>query len=112
VWLVHWQVNNVTVQLPYIGPERLYTIDPTGRFVHFETSFGLIVEFDGTWDLSVSIPKTEYSGVVFGLCGNNDNNTDNDWTTSMGVNVRDQPLAGNLLGDSFVVPDPEITDSL
>lgn len=98
--------------MPYVGSGRLYSIEPTGRLVHFETSFGLTVEFDGVWQLTVSIPKTEYRGVVFGLCGNNDNDTDNDWTTSLGVSVRGQPLADNLLGDSFVVPDPDVTDAL
>jgi von Willebrand factor type D domain len=109
---IRLQVNHAQVQLPYLDPDRMYSINPTGQLVQFETNFGLVVQFDGQWQLSVSIPKTVYRGAVSGLCGNNDGNSDNDWTTSLGVHVSGQPLADNLLGDSFIVPDPEETNPL
>lgn len=68
------------------------------------------VAFDGRFILTVSIPRTLYSGRVNGLCGNSDGNTTNDWTKSDGTDVSGQPLAANLLGDSFVVPDPTVVD--
>lgn len=105
------QVNRAVVQLPYVVPSR-FSINPTGQFVQVDTNFGLVVQFDGQWQLSVSVPRTEYRGLVFGLCGNNDENTDNDWTTLLGVNVYGQSFASNLLGDSFIVPDPEETDPM
>jgi len=103
-------VNYEQVQLPFIGSTNSYYLRETGRLVHFETSFGLVVEFDGTWHLSVSLPRTAYRGKVFGLCGNNDDVKSNDLTKANGVFVGRQEEAGKLIGDSYVVVDLDVTD--
>ena len=107
---IRTQVNTAVVYPPYVGPGFLYTIQLSGSYVLFQASFGVQVAFDGRFALRVSIPHTSYSGQVYGLCGNNDGNITNDWTKLDGTDVSGQPLAANLLGDSFVVPDPSVTD--
>jgi hypothetical protein len=46
-----------------------------------------------------------------GMCGNSDDNPDNDMTMANGVFVGNLPNAGNLVGDSYVVADPAQTNT-
>lgn len=98
------QVNNVIVQVPYITAK--YNIYYSGRSIRYETTFGLAVEFDGSWMISVYVPEM-YFGIMGGLCGNNDNSTDNDLTLADGTYVGNVLNGATLFGDSYVVNDPE-----
>jgi von Willebrand factor type D domain len=77
-----------------------------GQYVRYDTIFGLSVAFDGQWSITVNVPTTLHVGQMCGMCGNNDNNADNDLTTADGTYVGNLPNAGNLVGDSYVVADP------
>jgi von Willebrand factor type D domain len=59
--------------------------------------------------MTVAVPAT-YNGKLDGVCGNGDGNSDNDLTTADGLDVRNDANAFNLVGDSYVVPDPEQPD--
>jgi len=98
------QVNNITTPLPYQSAQ--YVADYSGRFVQIQTSFGVSIEYDGLAYGSVSVPPT-YARKLTGICGNNDGNATNDWTTSSGSFVGNLADAANQLGDSFIVSDTE-----
>jgi von Willebrand factor type D domain len=99
------QVNGVPVQVPYTTHE--WTVSFDGLFVRYVTTFGLTVAFDGKWSICVNVPTALYIGGMCGMCGNNDNNANNDVTMSNGTYVGFLPNASNLLGDSYVIVDPE-----
>jgi zonadhesin len=83
-----------------------FTVSYYGRAVRYEVpSIGLVVLYDG-WQASVTVP-VQFAGLLQGICGNYDGNPGNDLTTADGVDVRVQPNAANLVGDSYVVSDPE-----
>lgn len=98
------QVDGFQVQIPYTS--SIFNVYYDGTTVRCDTDFGLSVTFDGTWVITVSVPST-YNGKMIGLCGNGDGDPDNDLTSADGVDVRGQANAFNLVGDSYVVPDPE-----
>jgi hypothetical protein len=75
-----------------------------------ETTFGLVVEFDGRWVISVYVSSL-YAGKMCGLCGNNDNDPTNDLTLANGTYVGNWPNAVVVFGDSYVVDDPEQPDT-
>jgi von Willebrand factor type D domain len=79
----------------------------SGSAVRLETTFGVAIEYDGTWTLRVFVPQVQYAGLMRGLCGNNDGNASNDWTLANGTNVAGVGDA-SMIGDSFVVYDPEV----
>jgi len=81
-----------------------------GDYVRYTADIGLIVEFDGEWVIKVIIPG-HYNGKMCGLCGDSDGNPNNDLTTSNGTYVGDEPNGANIFGDSWVVEDPEQTDT-
>ena len=94
--------------LPYQGSD--FKIYYTGLSVRFENTIGISVEFDGYWIIAVSIPP-QYANLMCGMCGNDDGNPDNDLVMENGTDVDGNSNAGNLVGDSFGVVDPEQTDT-
>jgi len=86
-----------------------YTIYYSGLFVRFQTSFGLAVEFDGLTRVNVYVPPA-YSGNMTGICGNFNDNPDDDLSQCNGV-----PYIGTLpdkFGDSCVVNDTDVDHGL
>lgn len=71
-----------------------------------QTDFGLSIEFDGFWVGLVKIPAS-LVGVTDGLCGNHNNDPDDDFTTSQGVDVSLDPDRQSLLGNSYQIDDIE-----
>lgn len=94
---------------PYSGRNDSYKVSYLGRYILYSTPFGLSVEFDGFYTIFIYLPSM-YSGNMTGLCGNSDGNVTNDFTTSNGTYVGTDPDAANLLGDSYIIADPEFPD--
>lgn len=66
-FFVCFQVNSKVVTPPVIpvdGVEIYYS----GKFVVLETSFGLIVRFNGDHRVDVTVPSS-YKGQLCGMCG-------------------------------------------
>ena len=106
------QVNGIKVSIPYSARNSsftYYTVSYLGRYMLFSTPFGLNVEFDGYYTLLVYVPP-QYDSKLTGLCGNNDNNATNDYTTSNGTYVGDSLDAAKEVGDSYIIDDPEFPD--
>ena len=80
----------------------LFTITKNGRFVRFEATTGLVVEFDGFWVGLIKIPDS-YAMKVDGLCGNFDGDANNDMMTSGKVLTTNYAEVGN----SWKVNDPD-----
>ena len=95
------------VKLPYSG--NCYSIDFNGNFVHLETTYGLRVQFNGFWLVTVQIPDS-YVGVTHGMCGNNNEIAGDDLTTADGTFVGSQSDPGTTIGNSYVVPDSSNPD--
>ncbi|TNM93378.1 hypothetical protein fugu_001554 [Takifugu bimaculatus] len=94
------QVNG-TLVVPPITSLSGIEIYFSGKFVVLETSFGLRVRFNGNHHADVTIP-TSYSGQLCGLCGNFNNNPNDD-----NLKPDNTPASNtNDLGDSWQVPDP------
>lgn len=98
-------VNGLVVDLRYVTPT--YFVDYDGLTIRFEATLGLTVTFEGNYTIFVYIPTTMYQGQMCGLCGNNDNIPSNDMTLANGTYVGQLVNAGNLVGDSYVIPDPQ-----
>ncbi|KAM3842689.1 LOW QUALITY PROTEIN: zonadhesin, like [Diretmus argenteus] len=94
------QVNGTAVAPPLTLTNGL-KIYLSGKFVVFETTFGLRVRFDGNHHADVTLP-TSYGGQLCGMCGNfNGRPTDDN------IKPDGRPAANsNQLGDSWKVPDP------
>ncbi|ELU13584.1 hypothetical protein CAPTEDRAFT_37705, partial [Capitella teleta] len=73
-----------------------------GNYVRVMTDFGLAVENDGKWTALVKFP-VDFVGATEGLCGNNDENPDNDLLTRDGVNVTGMIDSVSLLANSWQV---------
>jgi len=101
------QIDGRLVQVPFATTS--FSIAYSGLLVRYQTNFGLVVEFDGVVTLTVVMPRAPYAGLVWGLCGNNDGDEDNDWTTAYGTDVSRVDDRESLLGDSFIVVDSENT---
>ncbi|XP_069804640.1 IgGFc-binding protein-like [Dendropsophus ebraccatus] len=70
-------LNGVLTNLPFVVDNGKLSIYKQGYFAIVQTSFGLRVS--NNWDsyVAVTLPST-YAGAVCGLCGNFDNNKNND----------------------------------
>ncbi|XP_030193878.1 zonadhesin, like isoform X2 [Gadus morhua] len=100
------QVNG-TKRTPPLTLTNGVEIYLSGKFVVLETAFGLRVRFDGNHHADVTLPKS-YSGLLCGLCGNFNGQSDDDNIMSDG-----KPAGStNQLGDSWAVPDnrPDCTN--
>jgi hypothetical protein len=104
------QVDGRTVSLPYVVAGA-YTIDYFGDSVRLQTSFGLIVKFDGGSKVSVLVPRSIFRGKTHGMCGADSGNADDDYRMNSGSYIGRTCQAGTTIGDSYVVPDSEVTDS-
>ncbi|XP_078511515.1 IgGFc-binding protein-like [Lissotriton helveticus] len=71
-----------------------------GFKVVIKTAFGIILKFDWSSEVSVSIPNT-YANAVSGLCGNNNGNGDDDLTMKNGNPASTE----KEFGDSWKVAD-------
>ncbi|XP_043936384.1 IgGFc-binding protein-like [Protopterus annectens] len=76
-------VNEVLTNLPYVLLNGKLTVYKSGNYGILHTSSGIQVTFDWQSHVSVTIPST-YSGAVCGLCGNFNNNTQDDLTMKNG----------------------------
>ena len=74
-----------------------------GRVIALATTCGLVVTFDGSHDVSVSMPK-EFGRVNTGICGTCDGKQ-NDLRTREGVDVSNKANRYSLIGDSYKVYD-------
>ena len=102
-------MNGIAIKPPYSGRNNSYQVSYLGRYVMYSTPFGLSIEFDGYYTVLIYLPP-QYANNMTGLCGSNDNNATNDWTTANGTFVGDDPDAANLVGDSYIIDDPEFPD--
>ena len=83
-----------------------FIITNNGRFVRLATNFSLVVESDGYWTSTVKIPPT-FDSKMGGICGDANNNPDNDLRLKDGTDVSDSPSRYSLVGNSWQVNDPE-----
>lgn len=96
------------VGLPFNA--RNMTVTYSSPFLSLKTNFGLLVRYDGTHIVRVTIPSS-FMDKVIGMCGDYDNNTENDLVTRDGQSMDGVENGHSKIGDSYVVPDPENTDN-
>ncbi|KAL3314548.1 hypothetical protein Ciccas_006835, partial [Cichlidogyrus casuarinus] len=73
-----------------------------GRYVRFESQkCGLRVAFDGVSSLTISAPKSKYSGKLSGICGNC-NGVKDDFVTRDGKQIPPSEDRAELLAKSWV----------
>nr|XP_025045216.1 zonadhesin [Pelodiscus sinensis] len=94
-------VNGTRVTLP-AKPTRDTSVAHSGHYVAVQTLFGLAVRWDGNHYLEIQAPSS-YSGLLCGLCGNYDGNSNNDNLKPDGQPATD----GDVLGNSWQTPDDE-----
>ena len=82
------------------------TVVRNGFFARVATSFGLAIEFDGSWTAVVKLP-TSYENQTEGICGNSNLDPTDDFTTKDGVDVTYEKDRYSMLGNSWQVDDPE-----
>ncbi|XP_054850531.1 zonadhesin [Eublepharis macularius] len=92
-------LNSRRVRTPVDGQVPGVTVTTSGIFVTLETSFGLVVKFDGNHLVAIQLPGT-YFGKVCGLCGNFNNQSQDD------LLMPDGQMAANAsqFGNSWKVP--------
>ncbi|XP_051751504.1 IgGFc-binding protein isoform X1 [Ctenopharyngodon idella] len=74
------KVNNLYVNLPFELEDGRLSIFYSGYFGVIKTDFGLTLKFNWESHVSLTLPSTYYS-VVGGLCGNWNNNVNDDFLT-------------------------------
>ncbi|KAM3858157.1 IgGFc-binding protein-like [Diretmus argenteus] len=92
---VNYQLWNLPISLDN-GKVKLYQ---SGLSVVMETDFGLTVQYDWDQHLVITVPGS-FSGRMCGLCGNFNNNEEDDLTTPTGSLVSN----AEALGKSWRVP--------
>jgi hypothetical protein len=107
-YILTFQVQNSPVALPYT--DTGFVVTYYGGVVRYSTTFGLVVDFDGVWKITVTVPADLYSSYMCGVCGNLDGSSVNDYTLENGTYVGGRLDAGKLIGDSFVDINTEETD--
>jgi hypothetical protein len=96
-------VNGIHAEIPYTAEN--WNISYDGQYVRYAASVGLSVTFDGHWSITVEVPTTLHAGKMCGLCGNNDNDANNDVIMANETFADGLPDASNIVGDSYVVYD-------
>ncbi|XP_075427173.1 IgGFc-binding protein-like isoform X2 [Ascaphus truei] len=91
-------INNASVTLPANVSD--IQITHSGRYVIVTTDFGLQLQFNGDHELFVRV-KENYKGTLCGLCGNYNDNQQDDFMQPNGTLVSDV----NDFGNSWRVPD-------
>uniref|UniRef100_A0A8C1RZE9 Si:dkey-65b12.6 n=1 Tax=Cyprinus carpio TaxID=7962 RepID=A0A8C1RZE9_CYPCA len=74
------KVNNLFVNLPFEQEEGRFSIFRSGYFGVIKTDFDLTLKFNWESHVALTLPST-YSGEVGGLCGNWNNNNNDDLLT-------------------------------
>ncbi|XP_071240417.1 IgGFc-binding protein-like [Salvelinus alpinus] len=93
-------VNNVLTSLPYYSNNTEVQIYRNRRFAVLETHFGLTVSFDWSGEVRVKVPST-YHNAICGLCGNLNDNPDDDLLLPNGK----KPMGPKEFGNSYWVAD-------
>jgi len=78
-------INEELVSLPYKNTETNTSVEYSGRFLRLTTPDGLVVQYDGVYSFTVTLPAV-LMGSVEGLCGDFDGNAVNDLNL-LGTNV-------------------------
>ncbi|NXG04623.1 ZAN protein, partial [Sakesphorus luctuosus] len=86
-------LNNERVYTPVENRLRGVSIGNVGRFIVVETDFGVIVKYDGNHHLEITLPRSYFSQ-VHGMCGNFNNNREDDLSLPNGT-VVSAPQFGN-----------------
>ncbi|NXX95018.1 ZAN protein, partial [Centropus bengalensis] len=86
-------MNNERVYTPVEHRLRGLSIGNVGRFIVVETDFGVIVKYDGNHYLEITLPQSYFSKVR-GLCGNFNDNHEDDLSLPNGTLVS-APQFGN-----------------
>uniref|UniRef100_G1M818 Zonadhesin n=1 Tax=Ailuropoda melanoleuca TaxID=9646 RepID=G1M818_AILME len=93
-------LNGRRVALPLLPAQGRVSIRPSGSFTLLYTDFGLQVRYDGNHLVEVMVPSS-YAGRLCGLCGNYNNNSQDD---SLIPNQR--PVASSVhLGVAWKLPE-------
>ncbi|XP_075135251.1 IgGFc-binding protein-like [Leptodactylus fuscus] len=87
-------LNGVLTNLPFIVEHGKLSIYKQGYSAIVQTSFGLRVTYDWESRVAVTLPST-YAGAVCGLCGNYDNNKNNDFLMKNNQLTTKPTLFGN-----------------
>ncbi|XP_030350861.1 zonadhesin-like [Strigops habroptila] len=86
-------LNNERVYTPLENRLRGVSIGNVGRFIAVETDFGVIVKYDGNHYLEIILPQSYFSK-VHGMCGNFNDNHEDDLSLPNGTLVS-VPQFGN-----------------
>ncbi|XP_071062157.1 IgGFc-binding protein [Pseudochaenichthys georgianus] len=93
------RIDNSLWSLPITLKEDKLTMIQSGRSVVIETDFGLTVRYDWEHNLGVTL-SSSYAGKTCGLCGNFNDNPNDDFTTPSGT----QAGGAVAFGSSWKVP--------
>ncbi|XP_072283431.1 IgGFc-binding protein-like [Pyxicephalus adspersus] len=93
-------VNNTMYNLPYKSPDDQFSLYSSPSSAVFSFSFGLRVTFDYNSIVRVTLPSS-YANAVSGLCGNFNNNPNDDLIPKDGTAVMD----ATTFGKSWKVAD-------
>ncbi|XP_063168377.1 alpha-tectorin-like [Candoia aspera] len=85
------QVKGLLVNLPFVLPEKKVHAYRSGFSIHVQTDFGLSISYDGSYSVSVSVPKN-YSGFLCGLSGDFNGNQSDDFRNPNG-SLGSDPIA-------------------
>ncbi|XP_071950627.1 IgGFc-binding protein-like [Antedon mediterranea] len=94
------RVDRLTVSPPYIRDDIEVRSIP-GYYL-LVSDFGLKIRWDGNFNVEINIPDT-FSGLLCGLCGNLDNNTDNEFTSPEGEQLRNATNFGNSWASNYTI---------
>uniref|UniRef100_A0A3P9H1N3 Fc fragment of IgG binding protein n=1 Tax=Oryzias latipes TaxID=8090 RepID=A0A3P9H1N3_ORYLA len=103
------RVDNSLWSLPIVLNNGKLNIFQSGRFVVIEADFGLMVRYDWTHNLVVTLSDT-YSGKTCGLCGNFNGNPKDDFTTPFGTQASGAVAFGSSWKVPGLVADPQCRD--
>nr|XP_056702374.1 IgGFc-binding protein-like [Euleptes europaea] len=93
------QVNGILVNLPIVLASGKVSAYFSGSSVFLQSDFGLLVSYDWSYYISVSVPET-YSGLLCGLGGNFNGNQSDDFRTPDGSLVPDAVTFANSWKDA------------
>ncbi|KAL0193018.1 hypothetical protein M9458_011314 [Cirrhinus mrigala] len=100
------KVNNLFVNLPFEQEEGRFSIFYSGYFGVVKTDFDLTLNFNWESHVVLTLPST-YSGEVEGLCGNWNNNANDDFLTP----AKTPAATPTIFGSSWKVKnDPGCSD--
>uniref|UniRef100_A0A8C4F7M6 VWFD domain-containing protein n=1 Tax=Dicentrarchus labrax TaxID=13489 RepID=A0A8C4F7M6_DICLA len=80
------KVNGVTKNVPVFLNGSDVSVYASGSFIYISANFGLIVKYNGLYELTISVPSS-YRGKTCGLCGNFNGNPDDEFRIPSGMMV-------------------------